>query len=93
MLRVVCLLSLTATVVDFCRRWSLVQWGKLSALSKRKRPRLECLLSLTPLLSLTATVPYLEKSHLTLSLIRVPFSWGAKTPAIAVPHALFVAGG
>jgi hypothetical protein len=31
------------------------------------------------LLSLTATVPYLEKSHLTLSLVRVPFSWEAKS--------------
>jgi hypothetical protein len=57
MLRVVCLLSLTATVVGFYRRWSLVQWGKLSALSKRKRPRLECLLSLA------AMVRYLEKWH------------------------------
>jgi hypothetical protein len=57
MLHVVCLFSLTATVVGFRRRWSLVQWGKLSALSKRKRPRLECLLSLA------AMVRYLEKWH------------------------------
>jgi hypothetical protein len=45
----------------------------LLCLRKRKRPRLVCLLSLT------ATVPYLEKSHLTLSLVRVPFSWEAKS--------------
>jgi hypothetical protein len=37
-------------------------------LRKGKRPRLVCLLSLTLLLSLTATVLYLEKSHLTLGL-------------------------